>query len=195
MTRSIIILGVFLFLLSSCTKITEYDVPVPTPHVVIDAIISTDSAWVVKLNYLQEINSIDLPEKVEGAEIQVSVLIDGQANATPENIAQKIQLDETEPGKYTFPNNPIEGKTYHMEVLVGDEVITARTYVPKVFTPEVVNTTPVEDGTFSVEVDLGEELEANVYYAYNLILNTNIKDHGNIEDAVSYTHLTLPTKA
>ena len=82
-----------------------------------------------------------------------------------------------------------------MEVSVGDELLTARTYVPKVFTPELINKTSLEDGTYSLEVDLGEELEEDVHYAYNLVLSETGDDLQENEepniDVVDQTDTTV----
>lgn len=175
MTRSIIIISLAAVVLSACSNIREYELPEVEPYVVIDAIISTDSTWVVNLNYSRPINAIAPPRKVEGAEIQVSILIDGNLGATEDNIAQKLQLDEFSPGLYSLANNPTEGKTYHMEVRLDDEYIYAKTYVPKVFTPEINTKNSSEDGSFQLEVDLGSELEAGIHYAYSLVPNNKPK--------------------
>ena len=116
MTRSIFILGFTLLLLTACSDIREYDLGEFEQHIVVDAIISSQdsSNWVINLTYSRPLNSQESPEKVIGAEIQVSVLIDGTLGATPDNVAQKLQLDETELGQYTFPNNPIAVSYTHL---------------------------------------------------------------------------------
>ncbi len=179
MTRITFISVFCLALLASCSNIVEYELAEVQPYVVVDAIISTDSTWVVNLSYSRPLNAVAPPRKVEGAEIQVSILIDGDLGPTEENIAQKLKLEETSPGFYSLANNPTEGRTYHMEVRVGDEVLTAKTYVPKVFTPEIEKKNSSEDGSFQLEVELGTELEDGIHYAYSLVPVDNTKD-GNI---------------
>jgi len=179
MTRFTFISVFCLALLASCSNIVEYELADVQPFVVVDAIISTDSTWVVSLNYSRPLNAVAPPRKVEGAEIQVSILIDGNLGATEENIAQKLKLEETSPGYYALANNPTEGRTYHMEVRVGDEVLTAKTYVPKVFTPQIERKISSEDGSFQLEVELGTELEESIHYAYSIVPIAMSKD-GNV---------------
>jgi len=151
--------------LYSCGELTVLDLDRPDRQVIVDAIISTDSTWVVDLYYSQLSNVFTEPIPVENA----IITIDAEGNSDTESV---FRLDDNGLGNYTFGTPPIEGKYYNMTIEVDGQIITAQTYVPKVIFPKVkiietITDTIKKETSVSLELDLDEN-GFNKYYAYDI---------------------------
>ena len=160
--------------LTNCSKVEIYEVEGFEEDVIVNAIVSTDSTWVISLIYSQVIFDTADPVPVEDAEVLVTVLKDPNLPPISDNIEQWLKLDHQGNGEYALGTNPIEGKTYHLEIALEDKVITAQTYVPKVFEPTAEYN--VDSKTLNIELERDAYADEEITYVYNLIYQPEPKN-------------------
>jgi len=164
--KALFTISLTLLLLASCESVVQYELPELQQMIVVESIVSTDSTWQVRINYSQAPNSSSEPNPVNDAEILISVL--DEAGNTDDAI-QKFNFIAEGNGLYTYPTNPFQGRVYKMDIEVGDEKLHAKTFIPKIFEPKVIQkTVNAEEGLLEFEVDLGSEQSEGVYYAYQI---------------------------
>lgn len=151
---------------SACETEIQVDQSEYKPFVVVNSIVSADSMWVVQLNYSKSIFDNSDFKPVEDASVHIAVMADTDSNVDEE--IQSFYLQHEGNGRYTRSNRPAEGRNYQLTVEVDEEVITARTYVPKVLhaSAEVIELTP-DSKHISIEV-IEDEAREN-FYAYELL--------------------------
>jgi len=169
-------------MLFSCESTNIVDIEEPESSIVVEAIISTDSTWVVDLSYSQSSADYSEPRPVENAIIK----IEAEGNA---DVESTFFLDDQGNGRYTFGTNPTAGRTYTMTIEADDQVVTATTYVPKGITINNKNIgkqtviDPVSNQkSVSLEISLTEEYDFDKYYAYEIeALNYVINEMNTVD--------------
>lgn len=143
---------------SDITKDFDYD-----RYVVVNSIISTDSTWVVNLHYTKALLDKNDFQPVTNADVHISVLKD--EGLPYQNEIQEFTLESEGNGKYTINNEPEQGRNYLLTIEVNDQVITGKTYVPRVLDASIRER---EIGDTEVTIDIKEDKTQENYYAYEL---------------------------
>ena len=169
MNKYLYILSFCAFLFTSCENVREYSVESFERKVVVDAVLKVDSIWNIKLTYNKALHEQEFVS-ITNAEVNIEVFDE-------EKSLLKFQLEHIGDGVYTRGNNPTEGRTFKLEVIVDDIVVEAVTIMPKVINVkvgekrEVIEKSTDQTKFYELDIEIEEPLGQENYYVWQMYTN------------------------
>lgn len=179
----LIIIFFLAFIFTSCEKEIKFKQKDVEPKIVINALLNTDSAWVINVSHSLNILDKNKPKELPDANV---VLKDMEGNILE-------VLNHSADGNFISANNskPIFGKSYQLEVTHKNyKTIEANTVIPTPVFFEIIDTTKVvfkSEESMRVRIRFTDPAaEANYYFIKAMVEYKSylFDEFGNIVDSM-----------